>query len=159
MTDVFTNKMKALEKAFQTELEFDDAHAAFLVDDVVFDFAFNEATGMLLLYAVLGSIELLSEAQRNAIYAQALKAQFCFVDCGGFAFGVDPDETMINLQAQWKLEAVEDMEFVASVEAFVNMAHAWAKTLAKQAEDGAPEARNSAPAEGGLLGEGFGMMV
>lgn len=129
MSDLFSRKMKALGEAFQQEINCEENDASFLIDDIAYDFSFESASGQVLVFAVLGSIEMVSADRKNMIFDRLLKAQFCFVESGGFTFGVDPDSTMINLQARIDINGMEDLVFTKKMECFVNYASSWAKIL------------------------------
>ncbi len=145
---IFTDKLAVLGKTLNCELKSEVNKAAFLIDDVPYDFHFEEASGNLMLFSCLVSIpEDLAFSTRipvlTAVYQKLLQAQYCFAESGGFSFGVDPEASMVNFQALLPLASLSDDEFIARIEKFVQLTNVWTKRLeallADYLADGADE--------------------
>lgn len=131
MSNLFQDKMSALENALKQELHYDESSATFAIDDLLYSFSFVENSGELIMYAAIAHTESVTEFAKAKMYKELVKAQYCFQKTGGFSFGVDPDEKMINFQTLYNLVTLDDRSFVVSVELFVNLATEWSKILEK----------------------------
>ncbi len=153
---IFTDKLAVLEKTLNCELKSEGNKAAFLIDGVPYDFHFEEESGNLMLFSCLAAIpEDMALSTRipalTAVYQKLLKAQYCFSESGGFSFGVDPEATMVNLQALLPIATLSDDEFLVLVEKFVQLTNVWTKRLETIFGEYLSEASSEIPLESQII--------
>ncbi len=168
MMSVFTDKLAVLGKALNCELENGDNKAAFLIDDVPYDLHFEEESGNLMLFSCLVTFpgDLVFSVRipvLTAVYQKLLQAQYCFAESGSFSFGVDPEASMVNLQALLPLASLSDDEFVALVEKFVRLTNVWNKRLEEilneYLSEGSSDVSEPLPVENSNQAESFSFII
>ncbi len=130
----FEEKMSILGKVLQYDIKQEGNAAAFQIDDLPYDFYYEEETQNLIVYSCLAELPSQLELEKRmpilaAVYQRLLQAQYCFSDCGGFSFGVDQEATMVNLQTMIPLAKVSDEEFIQHIEKFVQFSNLWTSRL------------------------------
>ena len=144
----FRSYLEALAKALAQELpEIDGARTAFLVDELPYEFRWDD--GRIFVFCVLAAVPRDAELQAG-IWEALLHAQYCFCESGGFSFGLSHDNAFLLLQLLFDTEGGDERFFVAQMDKFVKTANVWKSRLAEVEQDVAKAAEAAQPeAEGG----------
>ncbi len=131
----FAEYMEALAIALGQELpECEGGRTAFLIDDLPYEFRWDEAGTQLFVFCVLGAVPE-SEEARARLCEALLHAQYCFCESGGFSFGLSHDNTYLMLQQLFAPSLGGEAVFVRRMDTFVKTANVWRRRLAELLEE------------------------
>ena len=131
----FSEYMEAMAIALGQKLpDCDGGRTAFLIDDLPYEFRWDEAGAQLFVFCVLGAVPQGEEA-RSRLCEALLHAQFCFCESGGFSFGLSHDNTYLLLQQLFAPSLGGEDVFVRRMDTFVKTANVWRRRLAELLEE------------------------
>lgn len=85
-----------------------------------------EERGMLMIHA---GVALLPQIGKEALYIELLQANNLFSGTNGLTLGVDPDETLVTLQAGWPMAGLTNTGFTALFDNFLFLTAEWMHKL------------------------------
>lgn len=131
-------------------LALDEAGCCVLAfDDVVLHFEADEQSGRLFLYAGLGDAP---DRLAEAFYRELLAANLMWQGTGGATLSLDPDGRRFVLGHAVPVDRITEVDFVATVERFVDIAETWRRRIA---EAGSQPAGPIEPAPAGIVPPGL----